>query len=159
MLSSGLQIFYPLVHTKLYQELYDHQVCQEPHHWCEIFLYQEMLLGKQEITPNSSAQNVDEIIKSVLPLMKRWQFKETRGEWKYEPEKKMYLLYQDSLRVCFTRELEPGMGRSHTYDLYAIDASTLDLPLEIYDHKVGGLIEQLGKKYVLQITKTEIEQL
>ena len=87
---------------------------------------------------------------------------ETRGGWLPSPKKSMYLSYQDSLRICFTKETETGMGRNHSYDLYGIAADELhrfSLPLEIYIHKVGGLIEQLGKQYILHITPTEIQQL
>ena len=46
--------FHPLVHTPLYQELYNHTVCQYPsnpshdpaHHWCEMGLYQMRLRGE-----------------------------------------------------------------------------------------------------------------
>ena len=158
-------IFYPLVDTELYNELYDHPECQKPkttHPSCEISLYQRMLLGRQEITPNASAQNVDGITRSVLDLMKRFNFNETGGKWYLSPKKSMYVSYQDSLRKCFTKETEPGMGTNHTYDLYGIAADRLQnlkLPLEIYIHKVGGLIEQLGKQYILHISPAEVKQL
>ena len=155
-------IYYPLVHTELYNELYDHPICQKPnvtHQWCEIGLYQKMLLGKEEITPNSSTQDVDNITKSLLPKMEKWHFMESKDGWYHEPRKRMYLSYQDALRVCYTKKIEPVTGRNHTYDLYTINAKKLNLPLEIYAHKVGGLIEQLGKKYILDITTTEIKEL
>ena len=155
-------IFYPLVHKELYNDLYKHEECTKPgvtHHWCEIGLYQKMLLGQKDPLPKVSAQNVDEITKSILTLMERFQFLDDNGGWLPYNKKSMYLSYQDSLRICFTKMPEPGMGRNHTYDLYGVDAENINLPLEIYIHQVGGLMEQLGKKYVLLITKTEITEL
>ena len=50
----GKVSFHPLLHTPLYQELYNHTVCQYPsnpshdpaHHWCEMGLCQMMLRGE-----------------------------------------------------------------------------------------------------------------
>ena len=155
-------IFYPLVHTELYPKLYNHSECTKPgitHHWCEISLYQNMLLGSVEPLLEASTQDVVAITKSILDSTERFLFLDDYGGWVRYNKKSMYLSYQDSLRICFTKISERGMGRNHTYDLYGINAETLNLPLEVYIHQVGGLIEQLGKKYVLLITNTEIKEL
>ena len=166
-------IFYPLVFTDLYHVLYKYaenntpniNFCQENiHHWCEIDLYQRMLLGIENPLPEISKQHEanythDEITIKLLDFMERFQFLGENTQWGYYFKESMYLSYQDSLRICFTKQFEPGMGTNHTYDLYGINAEYLNLPLEVYIHQVGGLIEQLGKKYVLLITKTEIKEL
>ena len=63
-------VFYPLVDTDLHKDLYNHPTCintsEMPHHWCEIGLYQNMLLGNQEITPTASSQNFNAITNSLL---------------------------------------------------------------------------------------------
>ena len=159
--------FYPLVDTPLYQELYNHSACQDPshpsydsvHHWCEIGLYQKMLRGEEEITPSASKQDVDSIINSLLPKIGRWQFLEDNGGWKPYNKKSIYASYQDSTRVCFTKKREPGLGRNHTYDLFAISGEHINSAVEIYVHKIGGLIEQLGKKYVFQMSHQAIKEL
>jgi hypothetical protein len=144
-------VFYPLVDTELYAELYHHPTCtntsEKPHHWCEIGLYQNMLLGNQEITHTASSQNFDAITNSLLPHMERWLFMENNGGWYAYDKKSMYLSHQDSYRICFSKEMDPGKGRNHTYDLYAIKSFEMnfDFPLEIYVHQAGRLIEQLGK--------------
>ena len=159
--------FYPLVHDKkFYNELYLHPVCAPPakvtHHWCEIGLYQNMLLGKEDITPSASAKNVDHVTHDVLSKVERYSFMDNNREWRHNPSKSMHVSYQDSLRICITKHTEPGMGRNHTYDLFAIDPTWLAsaaLPTEIYVHQVGGLIQQLGKHYVVQLTRNEAAQL
>ena len=155
-------IFSPLVHTQIYNKLYKHPECTKPgiiHHWCEMGLYQKMLLGRIDPLPEVSSQDMDQITKLLLSVMERFKFLDDNGGWGHYEEKSMYLSYQDPLRVCFTKATEPGMGRNHTYDLYGINAEHFNLPLEVYVHQVGGLIQQLGKKYVLLITKTEIDEL
>ena len=155
-------IFYPLVHTEIYDKLHEHAECQKPgavRHWCEIGLYQKMLLGKEEPIIEASSQDVDQITKLIIWNMERFKFLDDNGGWLPLNDKSMYLSYQDALRICFTKTPESGMGRNHTYDLYGINAENLNLPLEVYIHQVGGLIEQLGKKYVLLISKTEINEL
>ena len=157
-------IFRPLKNKTIYNVLYNHSnhsECTElgfQHPWCEIKLYQNMLLGKEEPISEVSEQNVEEITINILKEVKRYQFKLSTGGLMKHPsnETSMYLSYQDSLRLCITKTPEPGMGRNHTYDLYGINAKTLLLPIEVYIHQMGGLIEQLGKKRALLITKTEI---
>ena len=154
-------IFSPLFETELYYILKNHSECLESGStppWCEIGLYQNMLLGREELLPEVAAQNVEEISKSVLKKTKRYILDDNRA-WHYYDKIAMNLSYQDSLRICFTKLPEPGMGRNHTYDLYGIKAKSLNLPIEVYIHQVGGLIEQIGKKYVLLISKTEIREL
>ena len=118
-----------------------------------------MLRGEEEITPSASKQDVDSIINSLLPKIGRWQFLEDNGGWKPYNKKSMYASYQDSTRVCFTKKGEPGLGRNHTYDLFAISGEHINSAVEIYVHKVGGLIEQLGKKYVFQMSHSAIQEL
>ena len=153
-------IFYPLFETELYHVLNNHSECLESGitpPWCEIKLYQNMLLGREEPLPEVATQNVEEISKSVLSKTKRYTLDDNRAWHEYD-NIAMHLSYQDSLRICFTKLPEPGMGRNHTYDLYGINTKNLNLPIEVYIHQVGGLIEQLGKKYVLLISKTEIKE-
>ena len=154
-------IFYPLIQTDLYQELYKHPNCNKSginHPWCETALFQKMLQGKEDISLNASTQNIDPITISVLPLMKRWRFSDDIGEWQHYTNKMMYLSYQDSFRTCYTKKYEPGTGRNITHDMYSIEADKIGLAIEIYVHQVGGLIAIMGKKYLFQITKSEVDE-
>ena len=155
-------IFHPLINTDLYQELYQHPECNKSganHPWCETALFQKMLQGKEDILQSASTQNVDIITMSVLPLLERWRLLDDNGEWEHYDNKMMYLSYQDSFRTCYTKKYEPGTGRNLTHDMYSIEADKINLPLEIYVHQVGGLIAVMGKKYVFQITKTEVDEI
>ena len=164
-------IFYPLRNNSIYDVLYNHSEHYTDHYnqcnkskvqhpWCEIKLYQKMLLGEEEPISEISEQNVEEITRNILEKVKRYQFKLSARQIKHQANKTaMYLSYQDSLRVCITKIPEPGMGRNHSYDLYGLNAKSLNLPIEVYIHQIGSLIDQLGKKRALLITNTEIREL
>ena len=154
--------FSPLIESDLYQELNNHQTCNKPgvdHPKCETSLFQKMLAGKEDILQSVTTKDFDELTVSALPIMERWRLLDDNGDWQHYNNKKMYLSYQDAFRTCFTKEYEPGTGRNLTHDMYSIEADQINLPLEIYVHQVGGLIAVMGKKYVFQITKTEIDEM
>lgn len=102
----GKVILHPLVHTPLYQELYNHTVCQDPsnpsyhpsHYWCEMGLYQKMLRGEEEITSNVIKQDFGTVIYELLPRKEPWKFlDDSYGCDHYDKKENVYLvsgLYQ-----------------------------------------------------------------
>ena len=95
----------------------------------------------------------------MLPRIERWKFIEDSYGWDLYDEKEIYTSYQDSTRLCFTKNLEPGSGRNHTYDICAMNDEHISFTIEVYLHKPGGLIQQPGKKYVFQMTGRAIQVL
>ena len=174
--SMGTQFFPLTLHQPLYDELYYHPSCQRPgaknHTWCEISLYQSMMLGKEEITHHASNTSFVNVTVDALSNVTSWRLSSEGGDetkqtvngpsWLPHPKKSMHLSYQDALRTCLTKTIEPGIGINHTYDSVSIPAEffqTTYLTLEVYVHQVGRLISQIGRGHAITITHDKVNQM
>ena len=154
--------------SDFYDQLYYHPECQRPntiHVWCEIQLYQKMLLGMADITHNISVKNFDSLTVDFMSNITKWKLSEGIFEDSNkileslvrtkQQENMLYISYQDSYRVCVTRKNVSKLGIDHMFDAFTIPLQFLgtpDLSLEIYVHQFGGLISQLARGHTLKIT-------
>ena len=164
----GSHLFEITNDKKLYEELYHHPECQLPntiHVWCEIQLYQKMLLGIVDIATNATLNNFDGQTLDVLRNITKWKLSNEISENSdyisenllkmKEPDNMLYTSYQDPYRLCVTRENNSNLGINHLFDAFTIPLEFLDmhdLAFEIYVHKSGGLIGQLGRGHTLKIS-------
>ena len=153
---------------KLYDALYNHPECQDPntiHVWCEIRLYQKMLLGIVDVIPNVTLESYDNKTVDFLRNINKWKLSTGITEMSdhisenqvrtKESEATMYISYQDGYRICVTRKNDSNLGIDHLMDAFTVPLEFLaipDLAFEIYVHQVGGLIGQLGRGHSLKIT-------
>ena len=171
--SIGTQYFPLLRHELFYNELYHLPPCQKSevlHDWCEVRLYQNMLLGKERITPNASLKNFDDITIDTVSNVTRWELatededQETKqiehnSVWLKQSKHFLFLSYQDSHRICLTKGNLPG---HHIYDTFSMSLDFFErsyLSLEVYVHQVGGLISQIGRRHVLKTGHDNVDQL
>ena len=164
----GTHLFGITKDKKLYDELYNHPECQNSntiHVWCEIRLYQKMLLGIVDITPNITLKNYNDKTVDFLRNINKWKLSTGISEMSdhvsenqvktKELKNMMYISYQDGYRVCVTRKNDSNLGIDHLMDAFTVPLEFLgipDLAFEIYVHQVGGLIGQLGRGHSLKIT-------
>lgn len=164
----GTHLLQIIKDREFYDELYHHPECQRPnttHLWCEIQLYQKMLLGMVDITHNISIKNFDSLTIDVVSNITKWKLSKGISENSQiileslvrikQPENMLYVSYQDSYRICVTRKNESKLGIDHLFDAFTIPLEFLgtpDLSLEIYVHQFGGLISQLARGHTLKIT-------